>query len=392
VDDAAPNLGDYLWMLKRQVRPILLAAVVGVVFAVLLTRVTSGRQDWASSMKVALIDDAETLGLGLGEAISSGIGIASTVEQVNSTAFRRRVLEKAGLDRSAGVGLLATGDDATRLVTLRISGPSREVVASAVTAAGVHLREVRRDQVLHRYASAIVTLTARRDLAGGRLATIDGLLAALPPESARHAALTHERVRVQEDMNKASADIAAFETYRFQGEGGVEVIEESLEPARSTGLSAKSAVPLGAVLGLLAGVGAVFVRRFLRLPVDSRAALERCGTRCVTLLGRTTGDRVAQAAIGQLRTTGPLAVLPGPGVGPAVLRRLTPDPDGSFFKVLDNVADVLSGAPVLLVLRTGIPEDNVRSLVLTAEAVGAEVIGAVLTDVPDRDLCQAFSR
>lgn len=393
MDDVAPNLGDYLWVLRRQARTLVIAGVLGVLVGVGLWVLTPQGSGWTSMTKVALVDEGPALGIALGgESAPSGLALAPLVEQVNSSAFRTAVIERSGVDPGKHILLRATGDESSRLVTVRVEGPSRKDANSLLNAAKDELRRLRRDELIDRYSTAVVALTTRRDLAGERLATLDALLAKEPADSSRAVALVHERVLVEERIDDAAAGLAAFESYQTEGDGGVKVVSGSAEASATSGLPLTLAIPVGALLGILVGIGVVLLRRFVELPVDSRASLERSGTRCVAVLGRSGGDRVAQAAVGQMVTNGSLAILMAPDVPASELARLVPEPRSSSVKVLDDVSDVASGSPVLLVVRAGTPEDQVRSLVLTARSLGADVVGAVLTGLPDSELAQALSR
>ncbi len=393
MDDVAPNLGDYLWVLRRQARTIVIACALGAALAVALWALDPQGGGWSSMTKVNLVDEGPSLGIALGgESAPAGVALAPLVEQVNSPAFKTAVLKRTGGATSSRILIRATGDESSRLVTIRVEGPSRKVTSSVLDGAKEELRDLRRGDLLDRYATAVVALTTRRDLAQARLVSIEALLAQEPPGSARSVSLTHERVFVQERVDDAAAGLAAFERYQADGDGGVKVVSGSVDPSATGGLSLPRAVPIGVLLGALVGVGVILLRRFVELPVDSRASLERCGTRCVAVLGRKGGDRLAQAAVGQMIGKGALAVLLAPGVPSSELPRLIPDPESSSIKVLDDVSDVANGAPLLLVVRAGTPEDDVRSLILTSQSLGADVVGAVLTGLPDAGLAQAFSR
>jgi hypothetical protein len=392
VDEAAANLNDYVVAVRQRWRMIAFAGLAGVVLGVALHFGPLGGEGYTTSARLSLEDDTQLLSIALGRDVpKTRVSVTSVINAMNSSRFRAAALERADQAPAARNAIQATGDQDQLQVTVTAKGSTAEAALKLRDAAIEELAAFRRDQLLRRYGSVIATLTTRQNLARERLAEIDAAIAREPAGSARTLAFTHERVLIQEELSEAAAGLAAVEKYNVDGQDGMSIsLTEGAQA--SSGLTLGVGVIAGALLGLLVSLGMVLVPRFFSPRVDSRAALERCGIPCLGVLGQTRGDRLVQVAMRHQMGDAVVTVLPGSGVSHETVTRLIPDAGASSVKVVGELADAPAGAPLVLVVKAGVKEDELRSTVHVARSIGAYPVGAVLVGVPDSGLAGALSR
>ncbi|MDZ7677400.1 MAG: Wzz/FepE/Etk N-terminal domain-containing protein [Acidimicrobiales bacterium] len=268
-DPGEIELRDYLVVLIRRWWVIVVAVVLVVAAAALATFTQPSRYRAEAEVLLTEPSSAAVLGVDVSEAMPA---VGDEVRTAGSTEVTDEVRAVVGSEPQLSV----RSDEEARLLTFSAVSDSAERAAEA---AGLHAQtfiEHRRELLLEEYRGALerleereAELTSELDEMRDELAVAE---AGVDPESANRSfeldrvrADHHRRAQaVEGELAEVGAQIDRLAlVVEFVQDGGAEVVSEAAVPGAPFEPATSRNLALAVVVGLMLGVGAVFVLEYL---------------------------------------------------------------------------------------------------------------------------------
>jgi capsular exopolysaccharide synthesis family protein len=253
---------------------VALGAAVGYVW-------TARQPDlYAATAQVQVRDpNAALLGLGAaqGNTATGDREINTQLEFIKSTEVRQAAEALLGTTSAPVRGVSASNVSGTDLINIRVVSRSPEVAQRAANAYAEAYVASRKDQLTQVLEDQAADRRTRADELTQRIAAIDAEVAAAGPtiSQAEEDSLDAERqsaLAQRADLQQAASD---FEITASTKSAGVLVVEPASLPSRPFEPTPVRSAALGGVLGLLLGVGLVFLLERLDDRVTSPEQVEQ---------------------------------------------------------------------------------------------------------------------
>jgi capsular exopolysaccharide synthesis family protein len=276
--DAELDIRHLFGVLWRRAWLVLLLVVVGAVGGYLY----SARQPslYAATSQVQIRDpNAGLLGISgqASNAVSATREVANQLEFIRSTEVRVRANELLGDTGQPVVSMSATEVSGTDLVNIRVVSRSPEVAQAGANAFADAYVERRKEQLQAAFATAAADLRAASQERTAQAAAIDARLAPdaenLTPAQRDSLALERDAlIRESSDLNSQANENDQIATGRT---AGIIVIEQASLPRSPFEPTPLRTAGVGAVLGLVLGIGLVFLLERLDDRVSSVEQVEQ---------------------------------------------------------------------------------------------------------------------
>lgn len=279
-DPGEVELRDYLAILVRRWWVIVVAVAVVVAAAALATFTQESRYRAEAEVLLTESSSAALLGVDVAEAMP---GINDEVRMARSTTVTDQVYAVVGPEPDLSV----RSDDEERLVVFSAESTSAERAAQAAQLHAMTFIEHRRAVLLDEYGVALERLEEREaelttllEEMRDELATAEG---AVDPESPNRS-FELDRLRADHNRRAQTLDDELAEVrdqatrlelvVDFLPDGGAEVVSAAAVPGAPFEPTTSRNLALAIVVGLILGVGGVFVLEYLDRSVRTSRELE----------------------------------------------------------------------------------------------------------------------
>lgn len=277
--DAELDIRHLVGVLWRRAWIVVLLVVVGTVGGY----VYSARQPslYAATAQVQIRDpNASMLGAGSGQAVSAAAAereVAGQLEFLKSTEVRVRANELLGQTSQPVTSMSATNVSGTDLVDIRVVSRSPEVAQAGADAYAEAYVERRKEQLVSAFNDNAAELRETAQERTAQAAAIDARLGpdgeALTP--AQRDSLLAERTALINESTDLTTRANEYDQIATTRAAGVMVIEQAALPRSPFEPTPLRTAAVGGVLGLVLGIGLVFLLERLDDRVGSAEQVEQ---------------------------------------------------------------------------------------------------------------------